>query len=75
LGQASFTWTLSAPSWLLSARSSNDAAPSANRIGISEPNGQSGNVTSLSAIPSFFIVSIAARSTSVAGLSFIHCAK
>ena len=41
---------------------------------MSEANGQSGRLTSVNVIPSFFIVSIAARSTSVAGASFIHCA-
>src|SRR5689334_19376888 len=40
---------------------------------MSELYGQSGSATSFSSIFSFFIVSIAARSTSVAGLSFIHC--
>ena len=47
VGPRVLTCTFSVPSWLVSASSSNAAAPSANRIGISELYGQSGSVTSL----------------------------
>ncbi len=57
-----------------SVSSSNDAAASLKRIGISDPYGQSGRLTSVVVMPSFLTVSSAARSTSVAGFSFIHAA-
>src|SRR3984957_11382803 len=44
-------------------------------ISCSESYGQSGKLTSTGFIPSFATVSSAARSTSVAGLSFIHFGK
>src|SRR5208337_2078837 len=50
-------------------------APSANRIRLSDPYGQSGIDTSTNSIPTFFTVSSAARSTSVAGASFIQAGK
>ena len=74
-GHASGTCTFRLSAWPLSVSSSNAAAASAKRIGISEVYGQSGSVTSVAIMPSFFTVSSAARSTSVAGLSFIHAGK
>src|SRR5277367_481574 len=59
----------------LSPSSSNAAAPSANRIRLSEPYGQSGMATSTGIMPTFFTVSSAARSTLVAGRSFIQAGK
>ena len=52
-----------------SVSSSNDGRALGEEHGVSEPYGQSGSVTSVVCIPSFFIVSSAARSTSVAGFS------
>ena len=75
LGQASGTCTFSVLRPPLSVSSSNDAAASPKRMGISEPYGQSGRLTSVGTMPSFLTVSSAARSTSVAGLSFIHAGK
>src|SRR5579863_2452975 len=58
-----------------SVYSSNAAAPSANKISCIESYGQSGRLTSTVFIPNLRTVSSAARSTSVAGFSFIHFGK
>ena len=72
LGQASGTCIFSWSTRRLSVRSSNAAAASANRITCSDAYGQSGSVTSTGTIPASLTVRSAARSTSLAGRSFIH---
>src|SRR5579864_6932769 len=74
-GHASGTCALSSLSPPLSVSSSKAAAPSANKIRLSESYGQSGIDTSTGTIPTLRTTSTAARSTAVAGFSFIHLEK
>jgi hypothetical protein len=74
-GQASGTCTFNLSSPRESVSSSKAAAASAKRIVLSEEYGQSGSATSTGVMPTRRTVSRAARSTSVAGLSFIQAGK
>ena len=71
LGHASGTCTFSAPALPLSVSSSNDAAASLKRIGISEPYGQSGRLTSTGDMPSFFD-RLERGAIDVGGRGFLH---
>src|SRR6266568_4946207 len=75
VGQASGVCTLSRSMPWLRVNSSKAAAPSAKRIKLSELYGQLGRKTSTGTMPSFGSASRAARSTSVAGASFIQAGK